>query len=188
MKDKLSALLDGDLEEQAMRPVFDGLQRHSELRKDWDAYCLIGDALRGERLNSPDFVSRVMAGLEHEPTLLAPVADARRRASGPNVWRSLMPLAASVMGVAAVGLVAASLYSRDDGVAQLAKVSRVGMDVAPVAKLVSPAGNVASGARQGDDLHREYVFAHQSVIAGGPVPAALQYVRSVSDLHEGPGR
>ena len=50
MKEKLSALLDGDLERQAGRPVLDGLQKDVGLRKDWDAYHLIGDVLRGARL------------------------------------------------------------------------------------------------------------------------------------------
>ena len=43
MKDKVSALLDGDLDEQATRAVFDGLRRDPDLRRDWETYCLIGE-------------------------------------------------------------------------------------------------------------------------------------------------
>ena len=74
MKDKVSALLDGDLDEQATRVVFDGLRRDPDLRRDWEAYCLIGDVLRGDRDGSDDFVVRVMANLDAEPTVLAPRA------------------------------------------------------------------------------------------------------------------
>lgn len=178
MKDRLSALLDGDLEEQATQAVFDRLQRDPELRQDWAAYCLIGDVLRGERPNAPDLVSRVMAGLDNEPTVLAPAARTTGRGPAPRLWRSLMPLAASVMGVAAVGFVASTLYSGDAGVARVAANQRAGT----IASAPPPAATVVQ------DLQREYVFAHQGVHRGGPMPASVQYVRGVTDLQQGDGR
>jgi len=72
MKDKVSALFDGDLDDQGMRAVFDGMRKDASLRKEWDTYCLIGDTLRGDSAGSSDFVSRVMVSLDDEPTLLAP--------------------------------------------------------------------------------------------------------------------
>lgn len=190
MKDKLSALLDGALEEQAMKPMFDGLQGDAGLRREWEAYCLIGDTLRGERAHSPDFVSRVMAGLEEEPTVLAPRSRSVGAAANQGWSRSLMPIAASVMGVAAVGLVAASLYSgQEQSVARLASGSGVVAEAPPqVARLIVPPVQSAPASRAGDEIHREYLFAHQSVVGGGPVPAALQYVRSVSSLREDAAR
>jgi len=185
MKDKLSALIDGDLDEQAMRPIFEGLRRDETLRRDWDAYCLIGDAIRGERAGSVGFVDRVMAGLEDEPTVLAPAAFAGS-AAGSGLWHKLMPIAASVMGVAAVGLVAATLYSQEDPVPATIAVQRV---AAPpvVASSGSTAVTVSRVQGLADDPMREYVFAHQGV-SGGPMPAAVQYVRTVSAQPEGVGR
>lgn len=112
MKDRLSALLDGDLDERSAHPVFESMRRDRSLRTDWEAYCLIGDVLRGERDGSAGFVGRVMANIVEEPTLLAP--PVRGPAEGGRLWQSVMPLAASVMGVAAVGWVAHTLY-RDQG-------------------------------------------------------------------------
>ena len=190
MKDRLSALLDGDLEEEAMKPVFDGLQRDPDLRQTWGAYCLIGDTLRGERGSSRDFVNRVLASLDDEPTVLAPQTRPVSSAANQAGWRSLMPIAASVMGVAAVGLVAASLYSgRDQQLGQAAVArSAVSQPATQVARLIVPPAQVEHVQRTGDDVHREYVFAHQSVVGGGPVPAALQYVRSISNLREDAAR
>ncbi|ATE59772.1 sigma-E factor negative regulatory protein [Thauera sinica] len=190
MKDRLSALLDGDLEEQAMKPVLDGLQRDSGLRREWDAYCLIGDALRGERAGSPDFVDRVMACLGDEPTVLAPQARNAAVAANRSGWRSLMPVAASVMGVAAVGLVAASLYSGQEQPAARLAAGQGAAVQSPnqVARLIAPPVQANPAPRSGEDLHREYVFAHQSVVGGGPVPAALQYVRSISNQREDAAR
>ncbi|HHW65850.1 MAG TPA: sigma-E factor negative regulatory protein [Rhodocyclaceae bacterium] len=181
MKDKVSALLDGDLDEQTTRQVFDGLKRDPGLRRDWESYCLIGDVLRGDREGSDDFVARVMANIDAEPTLLAPrrlpESNARQR-----MWQSLMPIAASVMGVAAVGLVAAALYSQDSTAPQ--KVAG-----APAVKVVSAAAPVRPAAQPGsEDAMREYLFAHQGLSRGGPLPAGVQYVRTVSDQRQGNDR
>ncbi|MGD9870740.1 MAG: sigma-E factor negative regulatory protein [Thauera sp.] len=178
MKDKVSALFDGDLDDQASHAVLEHMRRHPDLREDWASYCLIGDALRGDRAGSGDFVARVMAELEDEPTLLAPRSQADA-AGRRKVWQSLMPLAASVMGVAAVGLVAATLYRQDAPPPQLASV-------APVVQLVKAAPG--AGAGLAEDSMREYVFAHQGLARGGPLPAGVQYVRTVSDQREGENR
>jgi sigma-E factor negative regulatory protein RseA len=61
-----------------MRAVFDGMRKDASLRREWDTYCLIGDACAATRAGSSDFVARVMASLEDEPTVLAPRARRRR--------------------------------------------------------------------------------------------------------------
>lgn len=187
MKDKLSALIDGDLDQNAIRPVFDGLRRDASLRKDWDAYCLIGDVIRGERAGSADFVGRVMAGLDEEPIVFAPAASAAASARR-SVLRTLMPVAASVMGVAAVGLVAATLYSQEAPAPAAVAVQRIAAQPV-IASASAPVLARAQGGGAGvaDDPLREYVFAHQGV-SGGPMPAAVQYVRTVSASSEGASR
>ena len=178
MKDRLSALLDGDLEEQAALVVLDRLQRDPALRQDWADYCLIGDALRGESPTSPDFMHRVMAGLENEPTVLAPAASGTGRAAASRRWPSLMPLAASLMGIAAVGFVASTLHTGETDGLRVATNARNGT----IASMPAPSAPVVT------DLQREYVFAHQGVYRSGPMPASVQYVRSVADVAQGGGR
>jgi sigma-E factor negative regulatory protein RseA len=179
MKDKVSALFDGDLDDQGMRAVFDGMRKDASLRSEWDTYCLIGDALRGDSTGSSDFVARVMASLEDEPTLLAPRAQPAVVTQRGLVHR-LMPLAASVMGVAAVGLVAASLYRQE------APAPQVAVATTPI-QLVN-SSNVRPVAAPAAEPMREYLFAHQGLSRGGPMPAGVQYVRTVSDTREGSAR
>lgn len=172
MNEKLSALIDGDLDDLLTSQMIDQLNRNDSLRKDWDIYCLIGDVLRDEHGGTPDMVGRVMAGLDSEPTVLAPrgrPAEAVRR----GLWQSLMPIAASVMGVAAVGLVAATMYGSDGGVAPVAAAKRAG------AGTVSQAATLVS-ATPDEVAHREYLFVHQAMTGGGSMPGASQYVRTVS--------
>ncbi|CAL94248.1 sigma-E factor negative regulatory protein [Azoarcus olearius] len=181
MKEKLSALLDGVLDEHAVAPTLNGLRSDSALRKEWDAYCLIGDVLRGDYHGAPDFVDKVMARVDAEPVVLAPRLAAAR---SPGGWRVALPLAASVMGVAAVGWVAANLHSaRGDASAPL-QMQR--MASAPVGTAV-PATVTRAPVSQGE-AHREYVFAHQSMTAGGPIPGAVQYVRTVTETQQGAGQ
>lgn len=183
MKDRLSALLDGDLDEQSAHPVFESMRRDRSLRTDWEAYCLIGDVLRGDRDGNAGFVGRVMANIDEEPTLLAP--SPRPAAEGGRLWRSLMPLAASVMGVAAVGWVAHTLYS-DQGQATVGQVavarsSAVAAHAAVLPVAVSPSPVAV-------DPTREYVFVHQAMSGGGPISGVIQHVRTVSDVGQGSGR
>jgi sigma-E factor negative regulatory protein RseA len=181
MKDKLSTLLDGSLDEHSMAAMFDTLKRDPSARRDWDTWCLIGDVLRGEQGGSQDFVSRVMAEVEREPVVFAP---ARAAASGArrSVWQSVMPVAASLMGVAAVGWVAHTISSQDAGGVELAVVS------APVVEQQASVVGLRQDARATTpDPHREYVFAHQAM-SGGPLPGAVQYVRTVSELQPEAGR
>ena len=95
---------------------------------------------------------------------------------------ALMPIAASVMGVAAVGLVAATLYKQDASAPQT-------LAAAPAVKVVSASSSVRPVAQTAsEDVLREYVFAHQGLSRGGPLPAGVQYVRTVSDQRQGMDR
>lgn len=184
MKDKLSALMDGELGDELRRPVFDALKQSYSLRTDWETYCLIGDALRGEQACKADFVARVMAGLDGEVTLLAPAAP-RPQAVQAGYWRSLMPLAASLMGVAAVGWVAHALYSEPAG---LARVASSAGGAAKVADVQMASVRPVSVAPIAADPHREYVFIHQTMTGGGPISGAIQNVRAVSDVRQDAAR
>lgn len=175
MKDELSALLDDNLDDYASGHVCDSLRRDPDLRSRWQAYCLIGDSLRGDLGGSPDFAERVMQQIRSEPTLLAPAASAEVSARARSLWHSVMPLAASVMGVAAVGWVAMSMYATSDDSALIAASAAGAQVVEQVARQ-----NVTTAADNRADSHRKYLFVHQAMNGGGPIPGAIQYVRTVS--------
>lgn len=179
MKENVSALLDGNLEDHALRPVLENLRSDPALRREWETWCLIGDTLRHDGDGGTSLVADVMARLDAEPTVLAPQAMPRRR---DNPWQSLLPIAAGVMGVAAVGLVAATLYAdKPQAPLQLAGERALVQSVA-VARARTE-GQISS-----DELQREYMLAHQGVSGSGPLPAGLHYARTVSELREGAAR
>lgn len=173
MKEKVSALLDGALDETASGRMLDTLKRDPALRREWERYSLIGDVLRDEPVLSADFTSRLMAELEQEPTVLAPIRTENR-----NNWvRHLMPIAASVMGAAAVGWVAMLLNGGGAPAPTLAAVK------APVPAVAVTEPNVSArlASASTEPSEREYLIAHQAMAPSAAMPGVAYYVRSVSD-------
>jgi negative regulator of sigma E activity len=110
--DSISALLDGELSDQHARLAIRRLGEDTTARERYSEYCTIGDLLRGHHHDMPDLTARVMAALDREPTILAPVkkpADRRR----PLLW-----LAAATAAALTWGLWSAA--PRQDNIAPLA--------------------------------------------------------------------
>ena len=174
MKEKVSALLDGALDDDASSRMLESLKRDGALRRNWENYCLIGDVLRDEDVLSSDFTRKVMQCLEDEPTVLAPV----RRDTGNGWVRHLMPIAASVMGVAAVGWVAMTLNGAGQDSIQMAATKAPALVVAAQA---SAGGRTAAASASVESTEREYLFAHQAMAPSAAMPGVALYVRTVSD-------
>jgi len=100
MKDRISALVDGELDERAAEDTLKQVGRDAGAGETWRTYHLIGDVLREDRVLAPGFAARVAERLAAEPTVLAPAAlvTASRR-------RYLLPAAAIAAAVALVSWV-----------------------------------------------------------------------------------
>src|SRR2546426_10621513 len=101
MNDKISALMDGELDEKSAAEMIDWLGRDGEALHAWRAYHLISDAMRDSCMLSDGFAARVAARLSGEPALLAP---ARLQAESRK-WL-VLSAAASVAAVSLVGWLA----------------------------------------------------------------------------------
>src|SRR5438094_8438642 len=101
MKDKIAALMDGELDEKSAAEMIDWLGREGDALHAWRAYHLISDAMRDSCMLSHGFAARVAARLSGEPALLAP---ARLQAESRK-WLALSA-AASVAAVSLVGWLA----------------------------------------------------------------------------------
>lgn len=180
MTEKLSALLDGhvDDDDASTRMVFDALRQDHGLRAKWGTYCLIGDTLRGEAEGAPDLASRVLARLETEPTVVAPVIRPSAVGRSTRLGRAMLPVAASVMGVTAVGWVVQSIQPVSTPLNVAVNAPSKGSALVVAA---------ASAVTQTDPL-RNYVFAHQALAGGSPIPGVAQYVRTVTEVRQGPDR
>jgi negative regulator of sigma E activity len=161
--ERISALIDGELDAYEQHKAVDELLAHDKNRKAWGRYHLISDTLKHSLPGSidHDFSSRVMAALDDEPTVLAPSSRASwgQRAAG-------LAVAASVAAVAVLGV--QFMYQQDSQapVAQLAQqgspaqdttlmakknAQRVGMqaNVQTVTESATTAGNASIGVKKG---------------------------------------
>lgn len=182
MNEKLSELMDGELDANMSARSFAEFKGDRRAQEAWNSYHLIGDALRGEPFLARDMSAVIARRLADEPTVLAP-----RRAQPRFVARHAMPLAASVAAIGFVGFAAWQLMRTNpvmDAPAQIAK-----NDV----QLVQP---VAADAKEKGVSPRirparvpsSYLLAHQEFAPGYAVESAPMLARTVSLQREDAGR
>jgi negative regulator of sigma E activity len=177
MKERISELLDGELEDAEARRQIAALTASGELRRAWDTYQLIGDAIRGHV--APDLSARFAARLAQEPTVVAPAPRERdqpaaapprehdrRKAPG---WA--LPAAAGVAAVAVVAWLAQGTLAPQREVAQKPP-SPAAAQPASVAK-ARPETPPASGVGN-------YLLAHQRYSGIAAMQGVAPYVRTVS--------
>ena len=164
--DKISALMDGELDEQRARQELARLKQRHELRETWDTFHLIGDALRGDALLSANVKHRVSERLAQEPTVLA----SRRSAVG-KIATYVLSAAASISAVALVGWVAISIST----VSTPPEIARA---PTPAPVRAAPAPQIASVPSEGS--MNEYLLAHQGFSPSTAIQGVVPYIRSVS--------
>jgi len=175
MKERISSFIDGHFDEaRDGAALVKAMTQSPEARGTWDTYCTIGDALRKEQALDVDLTAAVMARLELEATVLAPSAIVRDRQRTQGLWHRVLPLAASVMGVAAVGWVVLQMNrpAQDVVMAQAAQ---------PSAIQTVAASDIADRKMTRDTALRAYVLAHQGT-ARGALPGVAPYVRTVAEM------
>ena len=106
--ERLSAFLDGELEDPARDGIVDALYEDPELRRTWERFHLIGDAMRGTGpIPGADAVVREVGAI------LAGESVVRLR---PRARRSrLHPLAGLAMAAAIAGIAVLGLHRLDGG-------------------------------------------------------------------------
>jgi sigma-E factor negative regulatory protein RseA len=158
MNEKISALVDGELDGQSLDVLKD-----AQAREAWATYHLIGDTMRNTPELSSDFSARLAWRLEDEPTVLAP----RNIPAQPRRWLSPMPIAASLAAVTLVGWLAFAPQQPVPVSAPVAKVEE--RKPAPVAIVPLPAST------------NDYLLAHQGFSPRLQLQGMAPYVITVSE-------
>ncbi len=168
MKSELSSLLDDELESDRRQAVLTVLCNDAEVRTKWCEYHLIGDALRRTPQLDIDLTARVMAGLQHEPAILAPQPHTARREVGQGVMR----YAAAVAGVAAVAWLALSGPTATQPATQHAQQTLARMVVA-----TQPEVQPGNSSRM-----QAYLVAHQAYSPSNRFDGGAGYIRTVAAI------
>ena len=176
MNDKISELMDGELDGKAAAGVIDALEREGGALETWRTYHLISDAMRDTRLLSPGFARRVGERLAQEPTVVAPrrLQDALK--AEPGRQRVALPAAAAA-SVAAVGLVGWLAFSQAPAPvpAPVARAPSVEAVIQPAVSL-KPANKVPLPSAMPD-----YLLAHQGFSPRLSLHGMAPYARTVSE-------
>ena len=167
MKEKISALMDGELEGSGAEALIDDLRRGGEARETWRLYHLAGDAMRDTRLLSDGFAARLAQRLQAEPTVLAP----RRGAARPR-WIA-MP-AAVAASLAAIGLVGWLAFGPQQPRPPSAPIAQAKLP--PVANATTRPAKVPLPSATPD-----YLLAHQGFSPRIGLEGMAPYARTVSD-------
>lgn len=174
--DKISALMDGELDDRQAREQFVRLKQDDELAGCWHTFHIIGDALRGEPVLSQGFSRRLADRLDGEPTVLAP-----RRSAVKRIATYALSAAASVSAVALVGWIA-FVNNPFSPQAELAK--------APASTPASPAPAAPTqlASVPSDGTMNEYLIAHQGFSPSTSIQGVVPYIRTVSGAQQDKGR
>ncbi|HET7365707.1 MAG TPA: sigma-E factor negative regulatory protein [Burkholderiales bacterium] len=160
MTEKISALMDGELEGRAADEALELLRGDREAADTWRLYHLMSDAMRGQRqLLSPGFAERCAARLATEPAVLAPGALPGRTL----LQRYALAAAASLAAIVLVGWLA--LAPRPQPQSQ-----------PPVAQARPPAITVSL-----PDAANDYLLAHQGFSPRMSLQGMAPYVRTVAE-------
>ena len=134
IKETISALMDGELNEREMHDVVRCLRENKEHQECWQNYHLIGDALRKNLPSEMDsqLLSRITQSIASEPSYSASLAEfpSKQTNSVSNKQFKAKPiagfaLAASVAAVAYVGVGMLSMEEELSGASRLAATSPV---------------------------------------------------------------
>jgi sigma-E factor negative regulatory protein RseA len=165
MTEKISALMDGELEGRAADEALELLRRDAGAAHTWRLYHLMSDAMHGQRqLLSPRFVERVSAQLAAEPAVLAPGALPGRTPLQRYAF-------AAAAGLAAVGLVGWLAFGPQP------------LPQAPVAQAQRPAITVLL-----PDAANDYLLAHQGFSPRMSLQGMAPYVRTVAERPDESGK
>ncbi len=181
MNEKLSALMDGELDRTDALAAIKTLGQDAQQRGDWDCYHLIGDAIRGD---TPSVTARrkacaesIFARLAEEPTILAPAAISSsaklsvvvKPATVEKKTRMVLAMAASVVTVTAIGVIVLKQQDRQQDTAtassQVAKQMPTPSYVELATASTAATGEVEANKQRVNDyltIHRQ--FANSSAL------------------------
>ena len=166
MKERVSVLMDGELDDKSAAAAIQSLASEREARDAWRSYHLIGDLMRGSAPLSEGFAARITWKLAEQPTVLAP----GRIKPQP---RRLFTVSAAAASLAAVALVA-----------WLAFAPQPQVPAAPLAQAKPEAPAIVPMPTAAND----YLLAHQGFSPRVSLQGMAPYVRTVSEQTVEPRR
>ena len=181
----LSSLMDGELDPEQAAALISVLCADDELRAEWIAFHLAGDALRSTEVasaHSKSFCMSVAEAIAREPAIVAPRAWAGQ---GSPLRRYILPGLAVAASVAVIGFVAIPLMrSSEPQMPVQAAVPPPPAAVAAAEHADEVAARRAAATVANARAMQAYLAAHRELTTGAAFPRATPYLRTATDPSE----
>jgi len=206
VKDKVSELMDGELDNQGAKKIFAVLKQDETLYRNWEIYHLIGDTIRKSPNLTTNVTERVSERLSSEPTLLAPVFTSKQsnqthsssssfntnKTGNSKIKVFAFATAASLVAMISTWLVMQNVYQQSHP-AMVAETSKMQVESdklpVPVQVIHSPVGNQYPYFPAEDMTTYLYFHNFHKELSPGPaINRKPAYIYPATDFQDNYGR
>ncbi|ABB75044.1 sigma-E factor negative regulatory protein [Nitrosospira multiformis] len=185
MQEKISALMDGELDAGDASAMIEQFKNAEELREYWIAYHLISDALGQSEVKPLDITRRVNARLVAEPAVFAvssttlPYPAPKRR---PRAYAAAASIAAAMVG----GWIILQTTQEPDLLRQNLADNRTSPStsaattLAPVATYPAIPAKASIAASESAQIN-DYLLAHQQFSPSTTMHGAIPFMRTAAE-------
>jgi len=183
VKSKVSALMDGELDQQDVSVIIEAIKKDNELRDEWKTYHLIGDALRQSSRLSMNIASGVSQKLKTEPTVLSPnISRTTERKQNHKVLAFSM--AASIIAMISGWVIMHNLYKPQ----QIVVAEQSKRDTLTASPIVVSSPPLIHNYSHPPVEMNDYLFVHREFSPGVTMNGQVTNVNNVTEYHERYGR
>ncbi len=171
--------MDGELDKQEAEKIIAILKKEEDLKKDWEAYHLIGDALRQSTKLSTNVLPQIAEQLNKEPTILAPAISTSKYSKNKVFAYSI---AASVVAMVTVLFGWQSTYvPQQTLVADQSNIESNMPAPTPAIMVSTPPTNLIYQHPPAEI--NDYLFVHREFSPGTVTRGQTTYVHPVIEAH-----
>lgn len=182
MKSKVSALMDGELDQQDVTNVIEAIRKDNDLQNEWRYYHLIGDTLRKSSRLSMNISSRVSQKLITEPTVFSPNVTKAIQKQKYRIFT--LAAAASVVAMISAGLIMNNLYRPQQITIAEQSNQENNLTAAPI--MVSSPPLIHNYSHPPVEIN-DYLFVHREFSPGITMRGQANNIHNV-EYHERYGR
>ena len=184
MQEKISALMDGELDADDAAVVIEQFRNAEELRERWVAYHLISDALGQSEVKPLDITRRVNARLMAEPTV-STVSSATLLHPAPKRRPTAYAAAASIAAAMVGGWIILQTTQESDLLRQNLADNRTSPStsaatVAPVATYPVIPAKASIAASESAQIN-DYLLAHRQFSPSTTIQGAVPFMRTSAE-------
>jgi sigma-E factor negative regulatory protein RseA len=186
MEDKISALMDGELDAEDATNIVAQFGKTDEFRDEWTIYHMISDVMGQPGQTAPmpaDISRRVSSRLATEPAVNASPVAAPRPAGSRHRMKAYA-IAASMTAAAVVGWMNLQVTEQPAQVIADNSPAVPAQSQAQVATTALPPIPVTSVSASAPIHIDDYLLAHRAFSPGTAMPGAVPYVRAVAESRE----